>query len=541
MGFPFSWSSMWIRGHLLWGRFIAIAAWLVLSFSAKAEIYARTNNIAVITNASEALVFNRTSSARLSVWARQNVSALPLSLTGNYDVKWYWTDPRDGIEVAAFQGRVENATNGHVMASAFLNNLDSYTNYQCELWVLLNTVKVHRVAWHVGAITQAVAAAGDVSVNIITTGEVSVVTEGAGNVVTQVLESGDSEITVRYGEVTGGGSGSTILAYTNGTLLGEITNGISIDGTMSGYIAGGTFYMGFNVNSPIPTNLIGSNRVSFTYTGLTNTFSVPAGVTNLMIWAWGGASFQSVSAGGFSQAMLPVTPFENLTVVVGRGSAGSTNRWPDLYVSDRAFPNGGRGVVASGNPQGGSGGAGSSHVLRGTNVVVVAGGAGGHGSYNVGAAYSGGLGGGLIGGDGLYIAAAVAGEGGGQFDGGYSPTNDFENWMWTNTPGAFMAGGDGGVTNASANGYIAAGGGGGGLIGGGGGYCPIIGKAAGGGGGSGYVNPSLCYWGITLQGSGQYPAGMELNEYIAGVGVGVVKSSWIGVEYSNNGLVVIGY
>ena len=67
----------------------------------------------------------------------------------------------------------------------------------------------------------------------------------------------------------------------------------------------------------------------FTYTGADQSFTVPAGITQITIKAWGaggGAANNEGSAGGgggFTQAILPVTPGENLTIIVGeRGIRG---------------------------------------------------------------------------------------------------------------------------------------------------------------------------------------------------------------------------
>lgn len=176
---------------------------------------------------------------------------------------------------------------------------------------------------------------------------------------------------------------------------------------------------------------------TFAFTGAPQTYTVPAGVTSVIIECWGAASSDLAFKGGHSQGVLVTSPGTILNVYAG-GTAG----W-----------NGG----GAGNGGGSGGGGGSDVRVGGTalsNRVIVAGGAGGGAS-----AAGGGSGGGSAGG-------APGGLGGGP---GGTQTTGY----------ALGQGGPGTVSNT--------GGGGGGYWGG---YGSPTG-GFGGGGGSGYTGTLL--------------------------------------------------
>lgn len=209
---------------------------------------------------------------------------------------------------------------------------------------------------------------------------------------------------------------------------------------------------------------------TFSYTGAMQTFIVPSGVTMISVDAYGaqgGSNSPStnVNYGGRVQADIPVTPGTTIYVYVGEKPNGLTGGWNG----------GGNGETA------GQGGGGASDIrIGGTTYndrVLVAGGAGGGGFWS-GEEVHGGLGGGLIGGNGYRtnFTSAPGGEGGTQTASGNGTCVSLNN--------PAMAGGFGfgGVpSGCGCEGY----GGGGGWYGGAG-----SGNCRGGGGGSSYTDPS---------------------------------------------------
>lgn len=210
---------------------------------------------------------------------------------------------------------------------------------------------------------------------------------------------------------------------------------------------------------------------NFAYTGAAQTWTVPAGVTQVTLdlrGAQGGASYVSATGlrqedgglGGQTQGSLTVTPGQVLHLYVGGQAADVGNVTP----APGGFNGGGDGG------QWGAGGGGATDVRVGgtalANRVAVAGGGGGgnSGGPDHGA---GGYGGGASGDPGVNFSGGYTPGGGGtQSAGGaagYSPG----------------VAGQLGLGGSSASYHMA--GGGGGYYGGGSAY------AAGGGGGSGYI------------------------------------------------------
>ena len=202
--------------------------------------------------------------------------------------------------------------------------------------------------------------------------------------------------------------------------------------------------------------------ITFTYKGVAQTYTVPAGVYSLTVDAQGarGGSNHNKNpggAGGRVVTTLAVTPNETLTIYVG-GQGGTA---PSPGSGGAGYNGGGQGNSANG------GGGGATDLRRSATVpstsladrLVVAGGGGG-GAGN----YQGGAGGGLSGAAGQ---GNTAGQGGTQTGGGASVGPD------PNVSGGTLGQGAAGIYT----------GGGGGYYGGGGG-------SSGGGGGSGYVDAS---------------------------------------------------
>ena len=279
----------------------------------------------------------------------------------------------------------------------------------------------------------------------------------------------------------------------------------------------------------------------FTYTGGTQTFTVPTGVTSVEIKAWGaggGGSLGSGGSGGFVKATLPVNPGANLNIVVGGGGTYSAS-----------LHNGGYGGGGNAGRKGGSGG-GYSAVFTGatlaaTNVRVLAGGGGG-GGFATANTY-GGPGGAGDAGD--RDAARTGGKKGTPSVGGV-PGLISSNSNGA-TAGTQLQGGTGsreyGIFNRDYD--SGGGGGGGGFYGGGGGYGSnepfLFGtdyKSSGGGGGSNIIRPSTTLQiensvgNFTTNGTSPIAPYTTESGYISGVGRGGAENSAGG-----NGLVIITY
>jgi Glycine rich protein len=230
----------------------------------------------------------------------------------------------------------------------------------------------------------------------------------------------------------------------------------------------------------------GKETITFCFTGASQTWKVPAGVTSATFsvsGAQGGAgAFTGVAAGlgGRAVATLAVAPGSTITIVVG--GPGVTPPAPCAASGGGAggFNGGAIGGSATGSNCAGSGGGGASDVRIGGNALanrVVVGGGGGGGSRDA----AGGAGGGATGGNGAdSTVPGLGGRGGTQVAGGAGGTDGAN----TANPGAAGSSGVGGA--GAANCGAGGGGGGGGFFGGGGGGAMECNPAGGGGGGSGH-------------------------------------------------------
>ncbi|MGC4112822.1 MAG: glycine-rich protein [Nocardioides sp.] len=219
---------------------------------------------------------------------------------------------------------------------------------------------------------------------------------------------------------------------------------------------------------------------TFGYTGSTQTFRVPAGVTSVTLEAWGGhggyvygGPVTPLGAAGGRGAHVAATfstaPGTSLSVVVGEHGAGidpSTFRTVD----------GGFGYGAGGHSSdrnNGAGGGGGSAVMTGGLPLLVAG-AGGGGGLGTETCGLGGVGGdaGEDAPDGPVCGTNPASPGG---EGGVSGSNDGADGV---------PGGDRGL-------FTGGGGGGGGYLGGGGGATSRASvPSSGGGGGTSFADGS---------------------------------------------------
>ena len=240
---------------------------------------------------------------------------------------------------------------------------------------------------------------------------------------------------------------------------------------------------------------------TFTYTGSSQTWTVPAGVTSASFDLYGAAGGSYTSPfpggkGGRATATLSVTPGEAIDVNVG----GAAQRFSGSF-------NGG----GSSDYGPGGGGGGTDIRIGGSALadrVLVAGGGGGTGNCANSSSNifpRGGDGGGLSGGDGGSVPRcySTGGGGGTQVSGG-SPD------------GALGQGGNGTGGGGGGGGYY---GGGGGRAGNGGG---------GGGGGSGYGPEGTTFQTGVRSGDGKaavtYTPAFDLTVTTSGSGSGYVSS-----------------
>lgn len=168
--------------------------------------------------------------------------------------------------------------------------------------------------------------------------------------------------------------------------------------------------------APTPVLQPTSNQfpLNLTCTGRPQLVSVPTGVSQLSISAFGAQGSESGGLGGYISCSVPVTAGTVLTVYVG--CAGATGGYPDGGWSETSTTGGGVG--------------GGSSSVRSSLPLVVAG-AGGGGFISTGS--QGGKGGGLIAGQGQ----GGCGAGGGSQSAGGSPN------VYGGQPGSLSKGGSG--------------------------------------------------------------------------------------------------
>ncbi len=241
-----------------------------------------------------------------------------------------------------------------------------------------------------------------------------------------------------------------------------------------------------------------STSVTFSYTGSSQSFVVPTGVTQITVAASGAAGgadcYQDAGGKGATvTATIPVTPGETLVIEVGGGGGAPTGTSYCIMPGPGGF-NGGAtaGALTATMAYAGGGGGGASDVRQGgsalSNRVVIAGGGGGG---------AGGPTGGIGGPGGSSGTAGTSGDAGGGGGGGTSIAGG--------AGGTEVGGGGNGVAGSLGLGGTggtglrdSGGGGGGGYYGGGGGggsgsCC----GSGGGGGGSSYAEPNAT--GVTIQ------------------------------------------
>jgi len=267
----------------------------------------------------------------------------------------------------------------------------------------------------------------------------------------------------------------------------------------------------------VPQGAAQTTAIGYSYTGRTQTYTVPAGIDYITIKAWGaggGGGANTFGGGGaFATARYYVSTGQLFTISVAGGGTG-LGGWPGGGNSCQAATGGGGGVTIVATPSG--------------TVYAAGGGGGGNGVWYVS---NGGAGGGTIGQNG---ATHSGGYGATQTSGGAGGPGDAGN----GSAGSFSAGGNGMIPYG---GCFAGGGGGAGYYGGGGGgnstEWTSDGSTGGGGGagGSSYATGSATNVSYTA-GSNQTAGGTSDSNYPGGdIGYGAPNLS----NASYNGYVVL--
>ena len=244
--------------------------------------------------------------------------------------------------------------------------------------------------------------------------------------------------------------------------------------------------------------------ITFAFTGSSQTWRVPKGVTNATFDVYGAQGGDHSAAGcpelggrgGHAKATISVTPGETVIIMVG----GAPTGYPYAEAAVGGF-NGG--ANEGGNPPWaprgmgapGGGGGGASDVRQGgtslDDRVIIAGGGGGFGAL-CGFGSNGGAGAG----DGTFASAGADGAGDAHGGGG-GPGTAAAGGSGGSPGGSDGALGHGGLGYADGELSLAGGGGGGGLFGGGGGGAapgrlPLTTAFAGAGGGGSGLCPDPC-------------------------------------------------
>jgi hypothetical protein len=322
--------------------------------------------------------------------------------------------------------------------------------------------------------------------------EVSFTTATTVPTLTTAAYSGTTGGTVSSGGTITSNGGSTITAVGVcwGTSSGPTTgNSLTTDtvvqsgsfiSTVTGLNVGVVYYVRAYATNSVGTaygaEVSFGGIMDFAYTGATQPFVVPAGVTQVTIECWGASggdgSWRS-GYGGYAKGVKTVTAGSTLYVNVG--GQGTRFSYASTGYLAGGWNGGGRarrGIAGTSTNQDVGSGGGASDVRTyadaATNytsasnapLIVAGGGGGGQGKFNS-LSWAAGNGGGTNGGDGQTISPSIGGTGGTQTGGGSSqrqspdPTTSDQGsagggggW-WAGNPGVLAAGGGG-------SGYIGA-------------------------------------------------------------------------------------
>jgi len=269
---------------------------------------------------------------------------------------------------------------------------------------------------------------------------------------------------------------------------------------------------------------LSSTATTFSYTGADQTFTVPANVYAVVAYIWGagggGSAGQPGGAGAFAQVIVPVTPGQAYTIIVGQGGIQTTSA---------TYGGGGLGSIANAWAGGGR----SAIRYSGADIVTLGAGAGtGQDTGSTGGVANWSP---LINGGAGYPSTAaqnvaiVSGKGGTQTAGGAGgAAAGGLGTQYNGGAGGLNYGGAGGVspapTGGGGSGYYGGGGGGGGPY-----YC------TGGGGGSSLLNNVIPITGGNSPNSQNQAPGTSSSYYTGSVAIGGTTGA------GGNGLVVLTY
>ncbi|MGE4043307.1 MAG: hypothetical protein AB7F35_00535 [Acetobacteraceae bacterium] len=239
-------------------------------------------------------------------------------------------------------------------------------------------------------------------------------------------------------------------------------------------------------------------------------YTVLARTRFLWVVMWGGGGEYGGydgGAGGFVQALVPVTVGEILKYSVAQGGWYGNNAGSGAAIS---------GGGSDGYSGFGGDGGGASLLMRGTTPLLIAGGGGGGTSGASTPAGRGGAAGGTTGQNGDNGTSSLQGKGGSQSAGGQSPVSG-NVYPFI---GGYLRGGSSPGTDHNGSG-------GGGYYGGG------VGQ--GGGGGSSYIGATGNLYASTEGGDYATAPATAHDDYVAGIAAGGTSGNARG----GNGLMVI--
>jgi hypothetical protein len=417
-----------------------------------------------------------------------NLTSVPLTYTtGIVDYLTYQLGISAGNR--AFSGNIyENISYSNYLSATQLSNVFNYLNQKWSIGLNSPTLPTVHPYYTTFPFTR--------TFNPLDLGTCLLWLDGA--------DQGCNSMTISSGSITkwldkSGNNGATTIVSSTAPTTTTI-NGVSAVQLTTGSETNPKWFIG-NWNQ---------GTTVFNYTGSSQTYVVPTGISTLTVALWGAGGGSTLGgaggAGAFVGGNLAVSPGETLTIIVGGGGGYSG---PPT--------GGGYGGGGNGNQEGsgnGSGGGGRSAIQRSSADIVTAGGGGGCG---YGSGGPGGFPTGFIG------STDNTGQGGTQSNGGpYGQNGDIGTY---NTPSAGSLG-QGGYGNNYG------GGGGGGYYGGGGGTTRG-GLGADGGGGSSYIaGLTNAFYSNGVVGASNAPAS-NLPYYIAPAAVGGASSA------GSNGLVII--
>ncbi len=534
-------------------RVFAILFLTALAARAQVDLIV-TNNIQALTTRSVSL--STADTFRYLVYARDAASA-PVNLSTAL-VQWIVREDFHGAgpTVAVFNASVVDGSNGVAYLRAYHNLPPGLYNSSLVAFDLQDVGPPFDIGREALTITNAASAglSGDVFVSVSVTNDDNWKRESGGlmspteadySVVPFSASNGSVGLASRpWGGVfanefhAGGSSLTTTSLVLGGVSMPPVPRAPNDGFARTLFAVGDTnYYWGF-IGGPGPGSgsqlPIGTNRTSFAYSmGSTNTFIVPAGITNMAIWLWGGAggtghgTLGRGGAGGFYYAELTVLPSEVYLISVGGGGSSASVGWG---------PNGMLGGVKSAvccSQEAGHGG-GASAVFKGTgtNYVLVAGGGGGGGGSG---ASHGGAGGYYFGQRGSVNSTTTA------YGARSANIYGLDAIAGTNLTASYSYGSTNRVGQSGAAVALSlAAGGGGGYRGGAGGRTTVTNTTASGAGGCGFANSNYVSYVFTSLPSATapyLPEGDLFEEYSPGVAVGAAN---MGVA-SGDGLCVIGY